>query len=210
VALLDPLLLVSQPPRAAAFSGFDAISHAVETWVTTRRNPWSEMLTREAWRRLSSSYERMLSQPEELEPRASMQLGAFYAGAAIEASMLGAAHACANPVSARFGTVHGLAVSLMLPAVVRWNAPAASDRYAELLALGGARPSADPAGALADLLEAWAVRGALPRGLAAVGVTSDALPGMAKDAAEQWTGRFNPRPFDVEAAHALYEQAYAG
>jgi len=207
VAILDPELLLSQPRLAAAVSGFDAISHAVETWVTTRRNPHSEMLTREAWRRLTSSYERVLSDPGDLEARASMQLGAFYAGAAIEASMLGAAHACANPVSARFGTVHGIAVSLMLPSVVRWNTPAAAERYAELLALMGAPASSDPAADLADRLEALAVVGGLPRGLSAVGVTDAALDGLAREAAEQWTGRFNPRPFDAAGARELYRMA---
>jgi alcohol dehydrogenase len=208
VAILDPRLLLSQPRAVAAVSGFDAISHAVETWVTTRRNPHSEMLSREAWRRLASSYERVLREPGDLQSHASMQLGAFYAGAAIEASMLGAAHACANPVSARFGAAHGVAVALMLPSVVRWNTPAAAARYGELLAMMGAPAAADPAAALADRLEAMAVLGGLPRGLAAVGVTDAALDAMARDAAEQWTGRFNPRPFDLAGARELYRMAY--
>jgi alcohol dehydrogenase len=208
VAILDPRLLLSHPRGPTAVSGFDAISHAVETWVTTRRNPHSEMLSREAWRRLTGSYERVLQEPADLEARASMQLGAFYAGAAIEASMLGAAHACANPVSASFGTVHGVAVSLMLPSVVRWNTPAAAERYAELLALMGAPAATDPAAALADRLEAMAVLGGLPRGLAAVGVSDAALDTMAEQAAAQWTGRFNPRPFDRAGARELYRMAY--
>lgn len=208
VAVLDPELLLSHPRGPTAVSGFDAISHAVETWVTTRRNPHSEMLSREAWRRLTGSYARVLQEPTDLEARASMQLGAFYAGAAIEASMLGAAHACANPVSASFGTAHGIAVSLMLPSVVRWNTPVAAERYAELLALMGAPASTDPAAALADRLETMAVLGGLPRGLAAVGVTDTALDRMAHEAAEQWTGRFNPRPFDLAGARELYRMAY--
>jgi alcohol dehydrogenase len=209
VAILDPDLLLTQPRSSAAVSGFDAISHAVETWVTTRRNPHSEMLSREAWRRLTSSYERVLGDPADPEARASMQLGAFYAGAAIEASMLGAAHACANPISAGFGTVHGIAVSLMLPSVVRWNTPAAAERYGELLALVTAgAPVSDPAAALADRLEALAVAGGLPRGLAAVGVSAGAVDALASQAAEQWTGRFNPRPFDLAGARELYRMAY--
>jgi alcohol dehydrogenase len=207
VVILDPELLASQPRASAAVSGFDAISHAVETWVTTCRNPHSEMLSREAWRRLTSSYERALSDPGDLEALSSMQLGAFYAGAAIEASMLGAAHACANPVSAGFGTVHGIAVSLMLPSVVRWNTPAAADRYAELLAAMGAPAAPDPTAALADRLEAMAVLGGLPRGLAAVGVTEAALDTLAADAATQWTGRFNPRPLDATGARELYRMS---
>lgn len=210
VAILDPELTLSQPRGVTATAGFDAISHAVETWVTTRRNPHSEMLGREAWRRLASSYAAVLAAPGDLPARASMQLGAFHAGAAIEASMLGAAHACANPISARYGAPHGVAVSLMLPSVVRWNAPAAGDRYAELLAIAGQPPSGDPSAALAELLEGWAVAGGLPRGLSALGVTQDVLEAMALEAAAQWTGRFNPRPFDSGSARELYAMALRG
>src|SRR6185295_3927278 len=82
VAILDPELTLSQPRAVTATSGFDAISHAVESWVTTRRNPHSEMLGREAFGRLAASYEAVLADPGDLRLRSSMQLGAFYAGAA--------------------------------------------------------------------------------------------------------------------------------
>ena len=104
-----------------ATSGFDAIAHAVETYVTTKRNPLSQLFSREAWRLLEPNYERVLSQPDNLEARGAMQLGAFYAGVAIENSMLGATHACANPLTARYGTAHGAAIAMLLPSVVRWN-----------------------------------------------------------------------------------------
>ena len=64
-----------------------------------------------------------------------MQLGAFFAGMAIENSMLGATHACANPLTAHYGTAHGAVIAMLLPSVVRWNGPVAGDRYAELLKL---------------------------------------------------------------------------
>ena len=121
VALLDPALTVSQPRSITATSGFDAIAHAVETYVTTRRNPLSQLFSREAWRLLEPNYERVLSRPDDIEARGAMQLGAFYAGIAIENSMLGATHACANPLTARYGTAHGAAIAMLLPSVVRWN-----------------------------------------------------------------------------------------
>src|SRR5688500_8767491 len=116
VALLDPALTVSQPRSITATSGFDAIAHAVETYVTTKRNAVSELFSREAWRLLEPNYERVLNQPDNLEARGAMQLGAYYAGVAIENSMLGATHACANPLTARFGTAHGAAIAMLLPA----------------------------------------------------------------------------------------------
>ena len=133
VALLDPALTVSQPRSITATSGFDAIAHAVETYVTTKRNPLSEIFSREAWRLLEPNYERVLSQPDDLEARGAMQLGAFYAGVAIENSMLGATHACANPLTARYGTAHGAAIAMLLPSVVRWNESVAGDQYAMFL-----------------------------------------------------------------------------
>src|ERR1700749_3350501 len=89
VALLDPELTLSAPRAVTSTAGFDAVAHAVETYVSTRRNPLSEIFSREAWRLLESSYERVLSRPEDVEAHASMLLDAHLAGAAIENSMLG-------------------------------------------------------------------------------------------------------------------------
>jgi hypothetical protein len=96
IALLDPGLTLSQPPGVTATAGFDAMAHAVETFVTTRSNPISDSFSREAWRLLEGNFERVLKNPNDLEGRSAMQLGAHYAGVAIENSMLGATHACAN------------------------------------------------------------------------------------------------------------------
>src|ERR1043166_584870 len=79
VALLDPALTVSQPRSITATSGYDAIAHAVETYVTLKRNPISELFSREAWRLLEPNYERVLSEPDNLSARGAMQLGAFCA-----------------------------------------------------------------------------------------------------------------------------------
>lgn len=136
-----------------------------------------------------------------------MLLGAHLAGLAIEASMLGATHACANPLSARYGTTHGVAIALMLPHVVRWNRPAAASLYADLLRASGRESAGDPAGVLADRLEDLARCGGLPRTLLDAGVEEPDLPGLADQAAQQWTGRYNPRPFDAESALGLYRTA---
>jgi alcohol dehydrogenase len=207
VAVLDPALTLSQPPAVTATAGYDALSHAVETYVTTRATAVSDGFAREAFRLLHGSYPRVLDAPDDLEARGAMLLGAHLAGQAIEASMLGATHACANPLTARYGTVHGVAIALMLPHVVLWNGPAVASRYGELLAVAGLAGAGDPAGALADRLECLARRGGLPRGLRAAGVPEDDLPALAQDAAGQWTGQFNPRPFDASAALDLYRKA---
>ena len=211
VALLDPALTVSQPQNITAISGFDAIAHAVETAVTTKRNPVSELFSREAWRLLEPNYERVLSQPNNLEARGAMQLGAFYAGVAIENSMLGATHACANPLTARYGTAHGAAIAMLLPSVVRWNESVAADDYARLLSWSSvADKSKDLSAteALARRLEELAEAGGLRQQLRTTGVKESEITDLASEAAEQWTGTFNPRPFNKEGAIEVYQCVY--
>jgi alcohol dehydrogenase len=211
VALLDPLLTLSQPRGITATSGFDAIAHAVETFVTTRRSGLSEFFSREAWRLLEANYERVLSTPDDLEARGAMQLGAYFAGVAIENSMLGATHACANPLTAHYGTVHGAALALLLPSVVRWNATVAAGRYAELLNLSntsGISIGDDPAETLAQRLEQLASAGGLRGSLSSAGVPATDLPMLASEAAKQWTGTFNPRPLDQAGALEVYQWAF--
>jgi alcohol dehydrogenase len=208
IALLDPALTVSQPQSVTATSGFDAIAHAVETFVTTKRNPLSELFSREAWGLLERNYERVLSHPHDLEARGSMQLGAFYAGMAIENSMLGATHACANPITAHYGTAHGEAIALLLSSVVRWNGIVASERYAELLSLSSVNELSRPAERLAERLEVLATAGGLRMTLREAGIRSGDLSMLAGEAAEQWTGRFNPRPFDMSGALEVYQCAF--
>ena len=195
VALLDPALTISQPRSITATSGYDAIAHAVETYVTLRRNPISELFSREAWRLLEPNYERVLSEPDNLTARGAMQLGAFYAGTAIENSMLGATHACANPLTARYGTAHGAAIAMLLPTVVRWNEKTGTRYWM-------------PAQELASRLEDLAEAGGLRTNLRSVGVTETELPELAADAAQQWTGTFNPRPLDQQGAIEIYQCVY--
>jgi len=212
VAILDPALTVSQPRPVTAIAGYDAISHAVEAYVTSRRTAMSDLFAKDAWRLLERHYERVLAEPGDLIARGAMLLGAHEAGIAIEQSMLGAAHACANPLSVHHGTTHGIAIAVMLPHVVRWNADHVEDRYGKLLNICGVRLQPDrpmeAAERLASRLEELRRAGNLPGTLSEVGVPRENLQTLAADAATQWTGTFNPRPFDAAAALELYERAY--
>ena len=196
-AILDPLLTRSQSREVTATAGYDAISHAVESYVTTRRTPASVGFAREAWRLLAANFERVLRDPCDIEARGAMLLGAHFAGIAIENSMLGATHACANPLTAHYGTTHGIAIAVLLPHVVRWNQTAADDLYREL----GEDDLADRLARLADMA-------GLPGRLRDLKVPADALPGLAEEAAAQWTGKFNPRPFGAGAALEIYQSAF--
>jgi alcohol dehydrogenase len=205
IAILDPLLTTTQPRTITAIAGYDALSHAVESYVTMKRTEVSDMYSREAWRLLDANYERVLAEPGDLAARGAMLLGAYHAGVAIEQSMLGATHACANPLTARYGTIHGVAIAVMLPHVARWNASVVDGRYAELMKMSGRDGAGDD---LAARLDALARIGRLPSTLRELGVARKEIPALATDAGGQWTGTFNPKPFDAAAARELYERAF--
>lgn len=196
--VLDPELVASTPRRAAGAAGIDAVSHAVESYVSTRANAISRMLAREAWRLLDANLHTYLAAPGDVRSAGATLLGAHLAGAAIEASMLGAAHACANPLSARYGLAHGIAVGLMLVPVVRFNASEVGPSYAEL------------DGDLPDRLEELRAALALPSSLREVGVEEARLPELAEEASQQWTAQFNPRPVTSADLLALYRAAFEG
>jgi len=198
IAILDPALTVSQPTRVAAAAGIDAIAHAVETAGTTARNSISREFSRQAWQLLSEAYEMAMGQSVNEDAGGRMLLGAHLAGAAIERSMLGAAHACANPLTARFGLAHGVAVGLMLPHVVRFNAETGMNPYSDLC---------DDADLLATRLEAFLEVGRLPRRLSECGVAAADLAPLGTLACGQWTARFNPRPVAEADLVDLYRRA---
>ena len=209
IAILDPDLTLSMPLSVTAATGIDAISHAVESYVTTARNDVSQVFARRAWQLLASGFPRVIDDPQDREARAAMLLGSHLAGAAIENSMLGAAHALANPLSAHFDVTHGVAIGVMLPHVIRYNEEAVASLYAQLAADAGICDANDPAaaGMLADHIESLVSAAGLPTTLVDCEVTADLLPVMAEEAAEQWTGRFNPRPVDAARLKELYECA---
>jgi alcohol dehydrogenase len=203
-AILDPELTVTQPRGVTAVTGIDAIAHAVESHVCTKANPYSRMCSRAAWRHLEPNFERVLAEPTDLAARSAMLFGAHLAGTAIENAMLGICHSCANPLTAHYGLTHGVAVGLMLPHVVRFNAAAAGAWYDELARDAGL----DGADALADRLGELAAAAGLPARLRDAGVAESILPLLADEANGQWTARFNPRPVAEAELLAVYRAAW--
>jgi alcohol dehydrogenase len=204
IAVLDPEVTLTQPRMVTAVTGIDSVAHALESYVTTTRNVLSQTFARQAWNLLNRNFERVLDRPDDLAARADMQLGAHLAGMAIEASMLGCAHACANPLTAHYGTTHGVAVGVMLPHVIRYNAAAVDSLYAELARDAGLPDGAE---ALAQRVMALLRAAGLPTTSTECGVSRDILPVLAVEASEQWTARFNPRPATEADLRRLYEAA---
>jgi alcohol dehydrogenase len=214
VAILDPGLTLSQPRRVTACTGIDAIAHVVETAVTTKRTAYSLMCAHEGFKLTVPNLPRVFANPNDLEARGRMQLGAAFAGMAIENSMLGAAHAAANPLTAHYGIIHGQAVGMMLPHVVRFNGKDldALKAYAELASAPEIACVSDGHEAALNALVSWLERlldiAEMPRSLAQCGVERSMIPSMADEAAKQWTATFNPRAINAREFVRLYEAAF--
>lgn len=198
VAILDPELTLSQPRRVTVCTGIDALSHAIESAVTTKRNAISALFAHKAFTLINHGLPKVLTTPQDLTARGEMLLGAALGGTAIENSMLGASHATANPLTATFGVVHGEAVGVMLPHVIRYNShlPEIQSIYGELYV-------GDLAARVTHLLEL----ADMPTSLKHYGVTEEHIPALAAAAAKQWTGRFNPRPVAESDLAELYRSA---
>jgi alcohol dehydrogenase len=206
--ILDPALCPSVPATTAAAAGIDAITHAVESHVSTRRNPISRLYSLEAWRRLDGAFSSMAARGPagtELETWGDLLLGSFLAGAAIEHSMLGAAHACANPLTARFPIAHGNAVGILLPHVIRFNAAQVGRSYDELCR--AVQPEGRPL-LLEDRIRELKGLAGLPDSLRDYDVPQGQLNELAAEAEQQWTAGFNPRPVTRKELLEIYEAAY--
>ncbi|MEM7144331.1 MAG: iron-containing alcohol dehydrogenase [Verrucomicrobiota bacterium] len=198
VAILDPELTLTQPASVTAHTGIDAIAHAVETLVSKKRNAVSAEYSKVAFALLNEGFEAVIADPGDLEARARVQAGAAYAGTAIENSMLGAAHSAANPLTAHFDVIHGDAVGVMLPHVIRLNSQNAEigDMYLEL-----GVPHLDER--VEELLE----RSGTLRALGGTGLKEDKIPVLAAEASGQWTAQFNPVDLTVDDFEGLYRRA---
>ena len=242
VAILDPELTLSMPGGVTAASGIDAVSHALESFVTTKRNAISQLFARRAWRLLAQAFPIVVdnvggntnSQSGNgeairetvadvrssataarfslnlLAARGNMLLGAHLAGAAIENSMLGATHALANPLTAHFDLTHGLAIGVMLPHVIRYNASVVGPLYGRLAADLGLCSKDDHLAAerIAKVVREFTVLAGIPTCLRDCQIDRAQLPRLADEAAQQWTGTFNPRPVDAASLLQLYEAAF--
>ena len=215
LTILDPELTLSQPQMVTSCTGIDALTHALESAVTNKRNDFSDRHARMAFGLIDRNLPRVFDVPEDLDARGGMLLGASHAGAAIEQSMLGAAHSMANPLTARKGTVHGIAVGLALPVVMEFNAgrPETMALYAllarecRLCPAGSEDPEASAAlvGRVRELLSL----ADFPASLDELGFTEEEIPTLAKEASEQWTAGFNPRPVEADDFVRLYASLFS-
>ncbi|WP_349360442.1 iron-containing alcohol dehydrogenase [Stappia sp.] len=216
LALLDPDLTLGLPAPVTAATGVDAMVHAIEAYASksANNNPVSKALACEALRLLGANIEAAVADGANRDARAAMLLGSLLAGQAFANSPVAAVHALAYPIGGRFHVPHGLSNALVLPHVLRFNAPQAADLYAEIAPLvfpdlTRFESTQDRAARFAEEIAALNARLGLPQGLRAVGIGEADLPGLARDAMKQTRLLVNnPREVGEADALAIYRAAF--
>ncbi|WP_010531795.1 iron-containing alcohol dehydrogenase [Lentibacillus jeotgali] len=143
-AILDPELTVSLPENFTAFTGLDALTHAIEAYVSNKASRMTDLYALEAIQMIGKSLPAVYENGADLEERENMLLASCYAGIAFSNSSTNLAHAAARPLGARFHIPHGLSVALLLPFVIRFGLESAVDRYADIAIALGANRESDP------------------------------------------------------------------
>jgi alcohol dehydrogenase class IV len=216
IAVLDADLTLGLPPAITAATGIDAMVHAIEAYASANanNNTLSKTLAREALRLLGANIERAVTQGADRGAREAMLLGSMLAGQAFANSPVAAVHALAYPIGGRFHVPHGLSNALVLPQVLRFNAPDAAHLYAEIAAdafpeLAAVEGSEARCAAFIDALASLSARLGLPQHLREVGIGEIDLPKLAADAMKQQRLLVNnPRPVSEADALAIYKAAW--
>lgn len=212
MAILDAELTIGLPSAVTAATGIDAMVHAIEAYTSKqKKNPLSDGLARQALSLLSRHLIRACENGHDLAARQAMLLGAMLAGQAFANAPVAAVHALAYPIGGVFHVPHGLSNSLVLPHVLRFNADACAEQYAELATIVVPHTEGSPAAraeALAVAMQQFAIITGLPRTLQQVGITASDLDLLADEAMKQTRllGN-NPRPVTRDDAYALYKLA---
>lgn len=212
-AILDAELTIGLPRHVTAATGIDAMVHAIEAYTSARlKNPMSDLLARESLRLLTDNLLRACEQPDDLEARGKMLLGAYLAGVSFSNAPVAGVHALAYPLGGHFHVPHGLSNALMLPHVLGHNMHAAMPQYAELGALLDPKlerlGTQGQAQGLIELLRELSISTGLPQRLGDVGVTPDYLDMLASEAMKQERLLVNnPCPINEADARRLYEAA---
>jgi len=216
IAVLDAELTLGLPPAITAATGIDAMVHAIEAYASksASNNPLSRSLAKQALQLLGANIETVVNDGRNIAARGAMLLGSMLAGQAFANSPVAAVHALAYPIGGTFHIPHGLSNALVLPHVLRFNAPDAAHLYAEIA--GDAFPDLareegvqGRCAAFIEALAALSARVGLQPRLRDVGIGEEHLAKMASDAMKQQRLLVNnPRPVSEADALAIYRAAW--
>jgi alcohol dehydrogenase class IV len=198
ISLTDPRVLTTMPQWLTAATGIDALTHAIEAYVSRAANRLTDLHALSAVRLVSENLLRTVVAPRDLEARCQMAQASLQAGMAFTNSLLGATHALSHPLGGLLDLPHGVVNGVILPHVIRFNAEAAPERYIPIAkALGAATTRLSPheaAHAAADRVRSLADDLGIPRRLSDLAVPADAIPSLAAAAMKDSCIATNPRP----------------
>jgi alcohol dehydrogenase len=210
-AILDPELTVGLPPSATAATGMDALTHALESYLSIRANPWSDGIALQVIRMIAVHLPRAHADGQDLEARSQMLLAAHMAGIGMATTGLGLCHAIGHALGGRFDIAHGVALTMLLPHVLRFNAQVCGERLADVaFALGvddPGRTSAWNADAAIDAIAGLAGRLGLAQRLVDLGIADPESDQIAADALDDEVLANTPRPPAVADIHAILHAA---
>ncbi|HEY0945769.1 MAG TPA: iron-containing alcohol dehydrogenase [Opitutaceae bacterium] len=210
-AFIDPALMLSAPPELTAATGIDALVHCIEAYANRHAHPMVDLYALQGIRLIAENLPRAVATGDDLAARSAVALGSLYGGLCLGPVNTAAVHALAYPLGGEFHLAHGLANALLVTAVLRFNLPAAPERYAEIARALGAREGENTlatAGAGLARLAALCRACNLPRGLADCGVPAGAIPRLAASA--MTVTRLlqnNPREMTTADAERIYQEA---
>ena len=211
-AFVDPRLTWSAPPGVTASTGLDAMVHCIEAYANRFAHPVVDMIALEGIRLISANLQRAVENGEEGEGRAKMALGSLYGGMCLGPVNTAAVHALAYPLGGEFHVAHGVSNSVLLPHVIRYNLPAATDRYRDVASAmgvqGGVSEEETALRGLERMIEI-SISCKIPQHMSELGVPEDAIPRLAKGAMTVTRLlKNNPREMTEEAASEIYRAAY--
>lgn len=210
-AVLDPTLLTSAPKMVRVAAGLDALTHAVESYVSTRANPGTRKWAGEAIRGVAKHLPRVAEYAEDMQAQAGMQRAAMVASLSFAQTRLGIVHAMALPLSALFGVPHGVANAILLPHGMRFNVEADPEGFAGIAAHLGVdveeMSTEEAAAAAPEVVSALAREVGAPTRMGEVGVEADAIERMADDAMQSAHVHVNPREMSREDVIEVYRGA---
>jgi len=213
VALLDPLLTLGLPSMTTATTGMDALCHAIESYTSVNASPMSALVSLEAIRLIGANLRTAVHEGGNLAAREAMLLGSLYAGLGLANAGVTAVHSLSYPLGGRFGVPHGLANTVLLPAVMEYNIPGALEKFTRVAAALGEETSGQPLREAA-WLAVEAVLGlirdcAVPMGLEGLGVREEDFPSLAEVAMTVARPLVNnPRKVTAGDAVNIYRQAF--
>lgn len=212
VSILDPELTVSLPPAATAYTGIDALTHAIESYVSVVDFEAANGAALQAIRMISKNLRKAVKDGKDINARAAMLEASMMAGFAFNVNGLGLCHQTAHQLSAQFGIPHGLANAIMLPHTMRFNMDACYQKYADIAMFMGADvhdlPVEKAAEKSVELVEQLISDLGIPRYLDDVNVTKDKVPAMVKEAVRDNSGMNNPKKTTKEECEKVYLNAF--